>query len=244
MGGGGEQMKETARAARRRRIRPAGALLLPALALVALGVPAAPGQAAEPAPSARGAQTYPINPPTPDPLEAEATRRAAYRRCLSLAAPHIRREVRRARRLSGSRRARLRRHIKRHRASLRRRCVRAHGRTPGRVRDLRARAASRRRVVLRFSATGTDGSNPPAARTYVIKQSRRPIRGARAFRRAQTLCARGRCRFAGVTDVGARLTLTVTDLRPRTGYYYALAARDNVTGKLGPRSRNARVRTR
>lgn len=224
---------------------PAGAVLLLTLALVALAVPAGAERAAEPvAGTAQTYPVYPLNPPTPDPLAAEARRRAAYKDCLRRAARHIRRELRRARRLTGRPRARLRRHIRRHRAILRRRCVRAHGRTPGRVRDLRARAASRRRIVLRFSAVGTDGNSPPAARTYVIKQSRRPIRGARGFRRALTLCTRGRCRFAGVTDVGARLTLTVTDLRRRTTYYYAVAARDNVTGRLGPRSPNARARTR
>jgi len=36
----------------------------------------------------------------------------------------------------------------------------------------------------------------------------------------------------------------VTDLRRRTTYYYAVAARDNVTGKLGRRSRPAKVKTR
>ena len=236
MGTRGKQGTEAARGSGRWRIRPLGALLLLALLLA---VPAGADQASRPAAQKAQAPTYPVY-----PLEAEAMRRAAYKKCLRDAAAHIRREVRRARRLSGRRRARLRRHIKRHRARLRRACVRAHGRTPGRVTDLNARAASRRRVVLTFSATGTDGNSPPAARTYVIKQSRRPIRGARGFRRAQSLCRRGRCRFAGVTDVGALLTLTVTDLRRRTTYYYAVAARDNVTGKLGPRSRPDRVRTR
>jgi len=57
------------------------------------------------------------------------------------------------------------------------------------------------------------------------------------------LC-KGRCRFAEVTEVGARITLTVTDLRRRATYYYAVAARDNVTGKLGRRSRPAKATTR
>jgi hypothetical protein len=89
--------------------------------------------------------------------------------------------------------------------------------------------------MLGFFAPGTDGNRPPAARSYVVKQSRRPIRGRRGFRRAQTLC-HGRCRFA-VTRVGS-------NLRPRTTYYYAIAARDNVSGRLGRRSRAVRVRTR
>ena len=237
MGTGGGYSTEEARAARWRRARKACLLLVSTLALAAVAASAGAEQGM--APGAQTAQTYPVY-----PMEAEAMRLAAYKACLRDAARHTRAEVRRARRLSGARRARLRRHIRRHRARLKRACVRAHGRTPGRVTELRARALSRRRVRLTFGAPGTDGNSPPAARTYVVKQSRRPIRSARAFRRAQALCARRRCRFAGVTDVGALLRLTITDLRRRTTYYYAVAARDNVTGKLGPRSRTARVRTR
>ena len=121
--------------------------------------------------------------------------------------------------------------------------MRRHGRTPGRVTGLKARASGRARIVLRFNAAGTDGSKLPAARTYVVKQSRRPIRSARAFRRAQTLC-RGRCHFSSVAQVGAPITLTVTDLERGTTYYYAVAARDNVTRKLGRRSRPAKAKTR
>jgi len=38
--------------------------------------------------------------------------------------------------------------------------------------------------------------------------------------------------------------LTVNDLRLRTTYFYAVAARDNVSHRLGPRSRAVRIRTR
>jgi hypothetical protein len=96
--------------------------------------------------------------------------------------------------------------------------------------------------MLGFFAPGTDGNRPPAARSYVVKQSRRPIRGGRAFRRAQTLCGWA-CRFE-VTRPGSNLRLTITALRPRTTYYYAIAARDNVPGRLGRRTRAVRVRTR
>ena len=180
--------------------------------------------------------------PAVSPLAAQAQRRRAFRSCLAEAASHARREIRRARRSSRGARARLKRHIKRHRASKRRACLRRHGRTPGRVTGLTARATSRTAVVLRFKAAGTDGNRPPAARTYVVKQSTRPIRGRRGFRRAQTLC-KGRCRFA-VTAVGAEVSLRVKDLRRRTRYYYAVAARDNVSRRVGPRSRAVRVRTR
>ena len=121
--------------------------------------------------------------------------------------------------------------------------MRRYGRTPGRVTGLKAAAVSKTRIVLRFIAPGSDGRKPPAARTYVIKQSLRPIRGARGFRRAQTLC-KGRCRFPEVTEVGAPIKLTVKQLLPRTTYYYAVAARDNVSGRLGARSRPAKAKTR
>jgi hypothetical protein len=98
-------------------------------------------------------------------------------------------------------------------------------------------------VVLSFKAAGTDGRRPPAARNYVIKQSRRPIRSARSFRRAEALCD-GTCRFSSVRRVGASITIRVTDLRPRTVYHYSVAARDNVSKRLGRRSGSVRVQTR
>ena len=131
--------------------------------------------------------------------------------------------------------------MKRHRSRMRAACVRRFGRKPGRVTDLKAQAVGRSRVVLTFKAPGSDGGKPPAARSYVVKQSRRPIRSARAFRRAQSLCG-GRCRFSGV-DVGSALELNVEDLRRRATYYYSVAARDNVSGTLGGRSTTVKVTT-
>lgn len=72
-------------------------------------------------------------------------------------------------------------------------------------------------------------------RRYLVKQSRRPIRGRRGLRRAAPLC-KGSCRFA-TARVGATIRLTVTDLRPRTTYYYAVAARDNRAGLARARAR-------
>jgi hypothetical protein len=118
-----------------------------------------------------------------------------------------------------------------------------YGRTPGRVTGLTARPASSTSIVLAFNAAGTDRNLPPAARTYLVKQARRPIRSRRGFRRAQTLCE-GRCRFPAIREVGGEVTLTVNDLRPRTTYYYAVAARDNVSGRLGPRSGSVKAQTR
>jgi len=82
-------------------------------------------------------------------------------------------------------------------------------------------------------AQGSDGSRAPVARSYVVKQSLRPIRGTRDFRRAQTLCGRACC--LDPAGVGQRLSLTVTDLRPKTTYFYVIAARDNVSSRPGPR---------
>ena len=90
------------------------------------------------------------------------------------------------------------------------------------------------KIQLDFTAPGTNGSNPPAAETYLIKQSLRPIRDQRDFATAQALC-HGACRFA-VTQVGGNITLTITNLRPHTTYYYAIAALDNVTARPGPHS--------
>jgi hypothetical protein len=162
------------------------------------------------------------------------------RGCLANVKSHARREVRRARRLSGGRRARALRHARRHRRRLRRQCLKRYGRTPGRVTALKAHAKSRRRIVLTFKAPGSDGSSAPAARTYLIKQSQRPIRSARAFQRADSLC-KGKCSFK-VTLVGDPITLTVTKLRRHTRYYYAIKARDNVSKRTGPRSRTVKAR--
>jgi hypothetical protein len=112
---------------------------------------------------------------------------------------------------------------------------------PGRVEVLGARATSQSEVALSFLAAGSGGMRPPPARNYVVKQSLRPIRDAGDFRAAQTLCGEG-CGLAPA-GVGERLTLAVTDLRPKTTYYYAIAAR-NDAGRQGPRSQTVRVRTR
>lgn len=111
-------------------------------------------------------------------------------------------------------------------------------RRPGRVTKVRTRSLSARRLRLSFSAPGDDGAQPPPATRYVIKQSKRPIRSARRFRRARVLCRR--CRFSP-KRVGARIKVTVTGLRPRRTYYYAVRAKDDA-GNLGPRSKSVRGR--
>jgi alpha-tubulin suppressor-like RCC1 family protein len=182
-------------------------------------------------------------PPSTDfPAASQRLRARALRSCL-------RRVTRRAtidrirarRRAEANRRAALRR-VARNAKQRRRICMRLHGRTPGAVGNPLARAVGLRAIRLSFRAAGTDGSRPPAARRYIVKQSRRPIRSAREFRRGQSLCG-GTCSF-DVTDVGATVTLTVTDLQRRTLYYYAIAARDNVSGRAGRRSHTLNARTR
>lgn len=112
---------------------------------------------------------------------------------------------------------------------------------PGRVSDLRARVMSRTKIRLLFSAVGSDRAGPPPVTKYVIKQARKPIRTGKRFRRARSLCSR-KCRFAP-EQVGDRLVLTVTDLRPRRTYYYAVQAVD-ASGNRSRRSRAVRAVTR
>lgn len=100
---------------------------------------------------------------------------------------------------------------------------------------------ARTRVTLAFDTLGTDASRPPPARSYLVKQSLRPMRSARDFARADPVP--GRCCLTA-PRIGGRVSLTVTGLRPRTTYtYYALAAQDNVLGRSGPRAQVV-VRTR
>ena len=134
------------------------------------------------------------------------------------------------------------RQITRRTALRRRDCLERHGRPPGRVTTLDARAVGRRTITLTFQAAGTEFSKAPAAHGYLIKQSRRPIRTALDFRRAHALC-KGTCSFK-VSDVGTKIALTVTDLQRRSTYYYAVAARDNVSGRPGARSKTVTAQTR
>jgi len=132
--------------------------------------------------------------------------------------------------------------IARRAARARGRCLRLYGRTPGRVGTLQAQSTAPRTILLTFGAVGTDHVLPPAARSYVIKQSKQPIRTSREFRAAHALCG-GHCAF-NVTKVGATIVQTVTDLDRNRTYYYAIAARDNVSRRLGPRSRTVTAKTR
>ena len=167
--------------------------------------------------------SYPIKPPDTAlqrALRAQRARAKAFRNCLREA----------------------RRRPRRKRPPAVAQCLKRYGRTPGRVGRLSARSVSRTAIVLSFTAPGTDGRHPPAATSYLIAQTARPVHTARAFRAAPVLCS-GHCGFS-VTAVGTLLKLTITHLRPGTRYYYAVAALDNVTARSGPRSAAIAVRTR
>lgn len=192
-------------------------------------------------------------PPTPtaappsadEALRAQRARASGLRDCRAAVTRQASSDRRRALRLypRGSRlRALALRRAASSSARGRVRCMNRFARTPGRIATLTASARGAGRIVLTFRAPGTDGSRPPAANSYLVKQSQRPIRTAADFRRAAALC-NGACTF-GVTAPRSRITLEVTDLRRRTTYYYAVAARDNVSRRTGPRSSTARATTR
>lgn len=112
---------------------------------------------------------------------------------------------------------------------------------PGGIAEIDAEPLSRRSLRLRFAAAGSDRDDPPPARAYIVKQSRRPIDDAASFKKARALCG-GVCRFRPA-EVGQLLTLRITGLRPDTRYYYAVRAVD-AAGQRGPRSAGAAARTR
>jgi hypothetical protein len=204
-----------------------------------------------PTPGGAGAAESPAPAPAPPPssdeeaLRAEMTWAQGLSDCRASVLRAARRDRTRAqqRYRPGTRlRAAALRRAGRRAAQGRTTCLRRFGRIPGRTAGLAARAGSGRKIVLTFRAPGSNGSAPPAARAYLVKQSLRPIRTPQAFRRAPALC-KGACTFA-VTQVNALITLEVTNLRPNTTYYYSVAARDNVSKRTGPRSRTVQARIR
>jgi len=215
-----------------------------------------PAGAAAPAPIAIGppprVRLPPVAPIVPDigrpplaavaALAAQRRRAAALRTCLGPVARRASDERRPVLRRPAPERAGAVRRLTRSAARRRRTCLARHGRTPGRVSTVAVRAAGRRTITLTFRATGTESTKAPAARGYLVKQSRRPIRSANDFRRADALC-KGACSFK-VVEVGEKVTLKITDLRRGSTYYYAVAARDNVSARIGPRSETVTARTR
>ena len=176
-------------------------------------------------------------------LEAERARAALMRTCLRSATRRRTADRRRARLLVGARRTLQLRLANTRYTRARSSCVRRHGRLPGRVTELRARRTGAGKVELSFKVTGTDRGRAPAARNYLVKQSTRPIRTRLDFSRAASLC-RGKCPFPELTSIHATVTLDVTGLVRNRLYHYAVAARDNVSSRVGPRSRTISIRAR
>ena len=197
---------------------------------VELGIPGSPGAGCAAAPPSLVPPPGPT-PPAPGPGPPPAPDRTAA----ALAA-----QARRSTALLSCLRG-VSRSARTQRPRVRRLCLARYGRTPGRVTTLAARAVGPTTIRLTFRAAGTDGAKPPASRTYLIKQSQRPIRTPRDVRRAKSLC-QGRCRFS-ITEVGGKLDLTVTNLRRHATYHYVIIARDNVSTRAGPRSRSISART-
>jgi alpha-tubulin suppressor-like RCC1 family protein len=205
--------------------------------LMIRGAPGAPPIVQPPAPAAPAVDSL------QEALRRQAARSAALRRCRASAASKLRTAQSRARRRYRSPRVRARvlRQIAATATRERKRCTTRFGLTPGRVTSIVARRRSPTAIVLEFGAPGTDGSNAPAARGYVVKQSLRPIRTARDFERAKALCG-GTCRF-NVLRPGDDIKVNVTRLRRRTTYHYAVAALDNVSARRGARSKTVSIRT-
>ncbi len=220
---------------------------VPAAGCPVVATPPPPPPPAAPPPAA---VAQPVSPPPPaardalaEGLRRESARRAALRSCRAGVTRRARTGRTAARRMrSGRRRTNALRAVVTRAARGRRLCLLRNARRPERVTTLSARSAGRTAIVLAWKAAASDGARPPAARGYLVKQSRRPIRSARDFARAHSLC-RGNCRFA-VRPLDASITMKVIDLHRRATYYYAIAARDNVSGRLGQRSRTVRVGTR
>ena len=177
-------------------------------------------------------------------LAAEKARGVLMRRCVRSAKGKLTTELRRARRFVGAaKRGRELRLASARSTQRRKACVRRYGRVPGRVNGLTAVATGKGKARLSFRTAGSDGGKAPAARRYVVKQSTRPIRTRAHFDRAPSLC-RGSCSFKELTSIKSTVTLDVTKLVRHRLYYYAVAARDNVSARMGPRSRTVRVRAR
>jgi hypothetical protein len=210
-----------------------------------------------PPPPAPPADDISVTPPAPPPaasavvvddrlsavVKAERARTKLMKGCMAPIARRRTADRRRANLFAGAkRRLELRLADTRYTRS-RSACVRRYGRVPGRVTQLRAVQTGAGKVRLSFRAAGNDGGKAPAARAYLVKQSTRPIRTALDFTRGVSLC-KGKCPFPQLTSIHATVTLDVTKLVPKRIYYYAVAALDNVSSRVGPRSRTVSVRAR
>jgi alpha-tubulin suppressor-like RCC1 family protein len=209
--------------------------------------PPAPPPPPPPAPPPAVVPDTPVLPPAQADalaaaLAAQEERMTAMRDCRREIARKLSADRRAASSLPATRRRGARRAADRRAEQRRQACIKQHGRFPGKVSRLKATARANGRILLSFRVAGSIGSQLPAARRYLVKQSLRPIRTAADFRRAPALC-KGACSF-DVTRLDATATLSITDLRRKRRYYYAVAARDNVSARKGPRSATVGATTR
>jgi alpha-tubulin suppressor-like RCC1 family protein len=176
--------------------------------------------------------------PVPNP---NAGRERGWRSCLgkaSAAAKHLRALTHHG---SNRQRVQARRRLSRQLGTDRQRCEKIWARIPGHITGLRAIRGGETSIVLDFGAPGTDGNNPPPARDFLVKESRKPIRTQRSFARAQTLCG-GDC-VIDVSNIGEPIALIVTNLRRHTTYYFVIVPRDHISLGCGPRSPTASATT-
>jgi alpha-tubulin suppressor-like RCC1 family protein len=126
--------------------------------------------------------------------DPDAGREHGFQSCLAKVGAAASRARALTHRGSKLQRARARRRLARLLNTGRGRCVARYGHTPGRVTNLRAISRGRTKVELDFVVVGTNGNQPPAAQTYLIKQALTPIRTSSDFKRAYALC-HGACHF-------------------------------------------------
>lgn len=109
---------------------------------------------------------------------------------------------------------------------------------PARITDLAVRATSDNDVRLTWSAPASDGSFPPPAGRYIVKQSTSPITNEADFAAARSLCAEG-CRYSPGA-VGHQLSLSVANLGAGATYHYSIRAVNEID-LTGPMSNAASV---
>jgi chitodextrinase len=91
-------------------------------------------------------------------------------------------------------------------------------------------------VELSWPAVGTDGAggHGPAQR-YQVRQATSQIDNTAEFQAATALCELGDCFSGDLTEIGAPMTFTVSELDPGTTYHWAMRALDEggTTGAIG-----------
>ncbi len=97
-------------------------------------------------------------------------------------------------------------------------------------------------IRVRETASNAAGGGAPASSAPSGLVTVSDAVRARGLAAASPALCNGACRLP-VKQVDTEVTLTITNLRPNTTYYYAIAALDNVTGRTGPRSQAVKAKT-